>query len=334
MRKTLKNIFIPHADNDFQPSVLKPRTLFVLAVVLLIIKILIFFWFFGFPKSNQFAVVTGSRLIELTNKERVAAGLNSLNVNQKLVQAAQEKAQDMLNKNYFDHTSPSGLTPWFWLDKTGYKYKAAGENLAKDFTDSQALHQAWMDSSSHRSNILNKNYQETGIAVIEGQIDGKKTILAVQFFGKSPLSVAPVTKPLAETEKTPPIVSNMEIEIETKEPILQLEPEKEAIKGGKISSLKGPDVFREQENLKTVSGISIEILNIVSIIGEKSENFIKRFYFIILASLGIVLLLTIFINIRVQYPKIIFTALALILIIAGLALFNIQEFLNRGIDII
>jgi len=219
--KKAKKAFIPHKANDFQPSFLKPRNLFILAVVLLLIKFLIFSCFFYFPKIPQFAVVVSSDLAELANKERVALGFQPLKVNQQLTQAAQQKAQDMLNNNYFAHTSPSGTTPWYWLDKVGYKYRTAGENLAKDFTDSKFLHQAWMNSSSHRANILNNKYQEIGIAVVEGTIDGKKTILAVQFFGSAP---ALASAEVSTSEKTPEeklVVTDTNIELES---VVESEP--------------------------------------------------------------------------------------------------------------
>ena len=67
----MKKTFIPHKENDFQPHILKPRSLFWLAVVLLLVKFLIFSWFFYLPLSKDFAVVTNSHLVELANQERV-----------------------------------------------------------------------------------------------------------------------------------------------------------------------------------------------------------------------------------------------------------------------
>ena len=315
-RRKLKRAFIPYAENGFLPTFIKPRSLFILAVVLLLIKFLIFSWYFYFPQTAEFAIVTSSRLIELANTERAAAGLQPLKTNDKLVQAALQKAQDMLNKNYFAHTSPNGITPWYWLDRTGYKYMAAGENLAKDFTDSEILHQAWMNSSTHKANILNKKYQEIGIAVIEGEINGKKTVLAVQFFGSTSSSKIKETKPL--------VVSDTEIEL----PSSAL-TSVGTTEGQEISFLKGPDVFKQ--SLKEIAETPKNILNIVT---EKSESIMQRVYFVILGILILVLMLTVFINIRVQYPKIIFTALIFIVLIAAITLFNGKEFVNRGIDIL
>lgn len=322
IRRKLKRAFIPHNENKFLPTFIKPRSLFILAVVLLLIKFLIFSWYFYFPRTIEFAIVTSSRLTELANTERVAAGLQPLKTNEKLVQAAIQKAQDMLNKNYFAHTSPTGVMPWYWLDRTGYKYVAAGENLAKDFTDSEILHQAWMDSSTHKANILNKKYQEIGIAVIEGEINGKRTVLAVEFFGKSPSLAQTV---VGKTESKPVAISNTDIELETVAG--EETPKTEAQKG--INLLKGPDVFKQ--SLKEIVETPKNILNIVT---EKSETIVQKTYFVILGLLILVLMLTIFINIRVQYPKVIFTALIFIVLIAAMALFNGKEFVNRGIEVL
>lgn len=329
MKKVLRNLnrmIIPSKRNSFKPTILEPGNLFSLAIVLLVIKFLIFSWFYYYPKTSQFAIVTSSALTEMANKERVTLGLNPLNVNQQLIQAAQAKAQDMLNNNYFDHTSPSGITPWFWLDKAGYRYITAGENLAKDFTDSEFVHQAWMNSSSHRKNILNSNYQEIGIAVAEGTINGQKTILAVQFFALSAEVPTKIGTKAEEKPISPVAVSDTSIELVKGEP-----SSAEATEDKEQSSLKGPLVFRQRENIESILEKPKNILNTVK---EESEALVQKVYFIILGLLGLVLLLTIFINIRVQYPKLIFTALIFIIFIAAIACFNGQEFLNRGIKVL
>jgi len=287
-----------------------------LAVILLVIKFLLFSWFFYFPKTSEFAVVTSSELVDLANKERVTEGLQPLTINEKLVQAAQEKAQDMLTNGYFAHTSPLGITPWHWFDAVGYNYVAAGENLAKDFTDSQFLHRAWMNSPSHRDNILNSNYQEIGIAVVEGKINGRNTVLAVQLFGK--VAGKKVEKPEI---KQP---ASSEVEITTPE------PEQE------IGSPSVTGTTTEDKNIQgqEVQSQPLQSKKVLTTIGEKSESAVNDIYFIIAGLLTLVLLLTVFINIRVQYPRLIFTALVIIILIAGIASFNGQAFLNQGIDII
>ncbi len=127
--------------------------------------------------------ITPGNVIHLINESRKAEELRELNMNYRLTQAAQWKAEDMIANNYFAHTSPSGISPWYWFGASGYDYKYAGENLAVSFTSSESQHNAWMESSRHRKNILNSDYQETGVAVKEGVIDGRLVTVTVQMFG-------------------------------------------------------------------------------------------------------------------------------------------------------
>jgi uncharacterized protein YkwD len=308
--------FIPSKRNNYQPLILRPRNLFILAIALLVAKFILFSWFFYFPKTSEFAIVTSEKLIELTNNERIANGLKPLKINDKLSQAAEGKAQDMLLNSYFAHTSPTGITPWYWLEKNDYNYVAAGENLAKDFTDSGYVHKAWMNSPSHRANIMNENYQEIGIAVVEGEINGKKTLLAVQFFGKvpakktAPKTEMPTNVGVATTTPTITEIKPAEVVSNIQEP---------------IKEVKGEEI---QEKPITENEL---VLNSIT---EKSEPFVQKIYIIIAGLLSLVLLLTIFVNVRVQYPRLIFTSIIFIILIGALAVFNGQTFLNRSINLI
>lgn len=139
----------------------------------------------------QASDITADMVIKLTNKAREKAGVAVLVKNDLLKKAAEKKAQDMINKNYFAHISPEGKSPWDWIQESGYDYRYAGENLAINFTSAEDEQEAWMDSPSHRKNILNPDYEEIGVAVKEGIIDGNKTIVTVQEFGtKMPAAVA------------------------------------------------------------------------------------------------------------------------------------------------
>lgn len=123
--------------------------------------------------------VTADKLIELTNQARADNGLNTLLINSLLIESAQGKSNDMLAKNYFAHTSPEGVTPWDWFVGVGYDYIYAGENLAKNYATAEAMFNAWMNSPTHRANILSENYREIGIAIAT---DGS-VIYATQHFG-------------------------------------------------------------------------------------------------------------------------------------------------------
>lgn len=127
--------------------------------------------------------ITSEKMLELTNGSRIEAGLRELNLNDKLTKAAQAKAEDMFANQYFEHISPSGITPWHWFDLAGYDYIYAAENLAIDFTTAEGVHSALMKSTGHRENILGANYEEVGIAVLSGSFQGKTSIIVVEQFG-------------------------------------------------------------------------------------------------------------------------------------------------------
>jgi uncharacterized protein YkwD len=148
--------------------------------------------------SNQLAAVVTGRLVSLTNEDRSDTGLGTLTVNPVLVAAAQAKANDMASKGYFAHVSPDGRTSWSWFKDAGYAFSYAGENLAVDFTDSGDVNTAWLNSPTHRANIMNGHFTEIGIATAEGEYQGHKTTFVVQMFGTpamAPQTLVATTEP-------------------------------------------------------------------------------------------------------------------------------------------
>lgn len=137
------------------------------------------------------ANLTNKGIVEWTNNQRATQGLGPLHDNAVLRKAAENKLEDMFDKQYFEHKSPDGKMPSDVIKAVGYEYVIVGENLALgNFKDDQVLVQAWMDSPGHRANILNKKYQEIGTAARKGMFEGKEVWLAVQEFG-APLSSCP-----------------------------------------------------------------------------------------------------------------------------------------------
>lgn len=120
---------------------------------------------------------TGQDVITTTNKDRTTP----LVENSTLDLAAQIKADDMAYNNYFSHVSPSGLKFTFWLQVLGYKYKAAGENLAEGFTDIKDMETSLMKSPEHKANIVNPIYQQMGVGITTAK-DG--TIYVAEEFAK------------------------------------------------------------------------------------------------------------------------------------------------------
>ncbi len=179
----LKSLFVPFKGNDYDPKFIKSKVLLYFAFFIFILKIGIVALFIPLPQNIFFADLTKIGIVNALNESRVNLGLNPLNQNEKLDEAALLKAYDMVSKGYFSHQSPEGVNPWYWFVRAGYKYKYAGENLAVGFIDSKTLFDAWISSPSHRDNILSPNYQEVGTAILYGFQNN--AILVVQFFGSS-----------------------------------------------------------------------------------------------------------------------------------------------------
>lgn len=135
-----------------------------------------------------------SDLLKYTNNKREDNGVSTLRLNAKLSAAAEKKAQDMFRDGYWAHVAPDGTEPWDFILGEGYDYIYAGENLAKNFSTSKEVVEAWFKSPSHKSNLVGVNYDEVGFAVVNGVMDGYETTLVVQMFGrpKQPSMVASV----------------------------------------------------------------------------------------------------------------------------------------------
>lgn len=103
------------------------------------------------------------QVLNLVNEERAKVKLNPLTINNEVGRVAQIKAQDMMNNNYFSHTSPNYGTPFQMLNNYGIKYNYAGENIAKGQKTPESVVAAWMNSEGHKANILNPKYTQIGI---------------------------------------------------------------------------------------------------------------------------------------------------------------------------
>jgi len=184
LKKIWTHYFIPQERNNHRATILKPNfLLFFLILYILnqsVIKTLIMVKPGILGYSSE---ITYQKVLEQTNNERKKAGLEALEYNPTLSLSAQKKAEDMFKNDYWAHTSPQGKTPWTFFEAAGYRYSVAGENLAKDFYNTDSLMKAWMNSPTHKANIVNFKYKEIGIAVVNGTLGGIKTTLIVQHFG-------------------------------------------------------------------------------------------------------------------------------------------------------
>ncbi len=128
--------------------------------------------------------VTISGIISETNKARATQNMPPLSENTKLDASALVKVKDMLQGQYFEHTSPNGSTVVTLVTDVGYDYVVVGENLALgNFASSKNIVDAWMASPGHRANILNTRFTDIGVGIIQGTYQGQTLWLAVQHFG-------------------------------------------------------------------------------------------------------------------------------------------------------
>ena len=137
--------------------------------------------------SNAGSTTTASlsadeqEVFNLINQQRANNGLAALKVDSEVQRVARIKAQDMVNNNYFSHTSPTYGSPFDMLQSFKISYKSAGENIAGNNSNSAAV-TAWMNSSGHKANILNSSFNYTGVGVVNGSQYGK--IYVQMFIGK------------------------------------------------------------------------------------------------------------------------------------------------------
>jgi len=323
----VKILFIPCEENAYKPHFLESEYLFHYVLVLLALKLIALLFIVYFPKTIFFADLTKTALINLTNQERSTLGVSTLAENSTLDQAAYEKAKDMLSSDYFSHWSPTGVSPWYWFKKAGYSYKMAGENLAIGFLDSEEVVNAWLNSPSHRENLLNSNFREIGIAVLSGDFQGSDTTVVVQLFG-SPLKGTPKVQETKTTEKKPLAITPTPKATISPSPQLTPTPleqspapvvageEQGGVAAGVLGSnfqLTNPQTEIERPSLK---------FSFLKFMMVDYPNILQRIIFYSLLLIVLAFVLNIFIKIHIQDTRLIFRATT---IIALLILFFITN---------
>jgi len=194
LKKFFSYFFTPAPHNNYRAKIIHHDVLTAYVVVAFLLVSLN--RYFALPFNNVLGVakdISVAKLIEYTNEQRKLNKVKPLKYNAKLAAAANEKAKNMFINNYWAHFGPNGETPWQFITRSGYRYETAGENLAKNFLYSKNVVTAWMNSPTHRENILRKDFTEVGFAVVDGTLGGEQTTLVVQMFGRPyPTKVAKV----------------------------------------------------------------------------------------------------------------------------------------------
>jgi len=191
--ETFAHLFHPRRSNNHRPRILHPEGFLLLFVIAGALALVVHQSPLLLPNESSILGYSSSinsvNVIQKTNETRKKQGLTELRHNPVLSKAATAKAENMFQEQYWAHYSPAGKGPWDFMKTYGYSYSVAGENLARDFLETDDMMVAWMNSPTHRENIVNPKYSEIGIAVVDGVLNGVETTLVVQMFG-TPLQTA------------------------------------------------------------------------------------------------------------------------------------------------
>lgn len=199
-------LFVPHHSNNHRAKFLHPILIGLTVLSFLLGQVAVSV----LPRYTPVVLayvsnISPEKIVELTNKERTKEGLPEVSIDPELTQAALAKGSYMFAKNYWAHTAPDGTEPWKFVTDAGYQYRFAGENLARDFATPESVVSAWMASPTHKENLLSPKYQNIGVAVIKGQLNGTETTLVVQFFGTKMSSAIAEEKNPAKPESIKPV---------------------------------------------------------------------------------------------------------------------------------
>ncbi|HYM61960.1 MAG TPA: CAP domain-containing protein [Thermoanaerobaculia bacterium] len=131
-------------------------------------------------------------VVAAMNVERALRHLPPLREDPRLDAAAADRVEDMLSLRYWAHDAPDGRTPFDFFMPRGYSFLAAAENLAAGFDSVQRLISGWMSSRGHRENILSPEYEDCGVAILDGSTThpwwrGKSVVV---LFGKARASLS------------------------------------------------------------------------------------------------------------------------------------------------
>ena len=216
-------------QSKHQPPILKSGVLLAFIALALVLKIIGLWWEQANPTLAS--DLTTENISVAINRERSLRNLVTLNYNSPLTIAAQSKTNDMQARHYFAHVDPDGHYIWDKIVANGYSpYLQLGENLAIDFFDTESVVSAWMNSPTHRANILQDGFRDQGMGLTFGEISqGQYHSAIANTFGvllpikkaatsptPTPAPVAPkptptpkIIKPLEPIIKTPPAITNV-----------------------------------------------------------------------------------------------------------------------------
>lgn len=215
MKKTFKKFFIPHSGNNYHPHILHTKRALLYAMALIGFKAIVFGFVLLLPSAvfvlPDILTEQQNKIVALTNELRAQKGLSKLVLVNKLNNSSDYKAVDMATKSYFSHTSPEGHKLAYFLNKAGYDYNTAGENLALGFSSGEEVVNAWIKSPTHYANLIDKDFKEIGVSLENGMYEGQPTVYVAEHFGtpvKEDVALPAESSPVFETVSTPGLEEN------------------------------------------------------------------------------------------------------------------------------
>lgn len=318
----LKRHFIPHEENAYRPHFLHRKNSKQLLGIVLLFELILFILpglnFVRYFEDLNLGSVLPGVLSNLTNSERGENNLPALTENAILNRAAQMKAEDMAKKSYFAHTSPEGITPWYWLEKAGYSYLYAGENLAINFIDSEDVTEAWMNSPTHRANIIHGAYTEVGTGVAVGTYQGYETIFVAQVYAR-PRAVNTSVAQYVNTSPVPPKPANRNLAVQVPPP----EPAQTVETNAEAEVLGQAEVQSAPAKANPVNRVTQEtIKEFFQQAAASPRHTADAVFYSVMTIVTLALLFNIFIKIRHQHPDLILNGAVVVVVILGLHIAN------------
>ena len=323
MKKTLHKYFIPHSGNNYHPHILHAKRAWFYGALGVLIKGLVVVFVMLLPAEAfvmpNIVAVEESKIVMLTNSLRLKSGLPKLSESPKLAASALYKAEDMADKQYFAHESPEGNRLTFFLDRAGYKYQSAGENLAIGYFDATKVLEAWKASPTHKANLLDKDFTQIGVGAKDGAYEGTATLYVAQHFGK-PRELVATSKPTVAVVKTTPaatataqMTASEPIQETTTVPVATVAAEKinelPAVKNSTINGLSDSNftLLYKYRAAHRVLGDTMPVFGYSSMV-----------YICLITLFTLALLFNVFIEIKVQHKHVIVHTLALLGVLVGL----------------
>lgn len=324
LRSHVRDHLIPHEGNGFKPLLFTVSGVAAVVAVLLLVQIAYFVQTkIVFKETDFLASVLPGVLAILTNEDRAKAGIPTLIEDPHLARAAQMKAEDMAAKGYFAHVDPEGRQPWYWMDKVGYDYSYAGENLAVNFTDSEDVQKAWMNSPTHHANIVKSQYTRVGFGVAQGTYQGKETTFVVQFFATPRANAAFQVATAAEPQESVAVAGPADVAVTTEDTASSTQVLGVEV-GTVMPSAPGeePMLETEYEARNGVTSADEEALSFFAQVAASPTHTVIYIIAGLAVLVAVLLLIAVAAHVKVQYLEVVGGGLIILLVALSLLVFN------------